>query len=183
MRTNDLDSRMEMDHVVLIRPGGIIDNAPEGIHAPEIHMDSEGDGSILAHHEAQYVADALSEGWTLESGWTGQYSYSGVCMHPSEFIGGRLAEHILCTPGLWVAFPVRMLLDMEPDGWALAFRPHVRESGAYRCPCCGDDYVGTTWICSECDAFGCEQSHDASGDVGYWECQRDDTQESVSVSE
>lgn len=182
MRTNNLNDVMQFDHVVSILPGGNVTDGPEGIYAPELHMDSTDNGDILPEHEAQYVADALSQGWTLESGWTGQYSYSGVCMHDSEYIGGWLAEHILCTPGLWVAAPVRMLLDVEGEGWVLAYRPMVRPSGAYRCPCCGDDFMGTAYICDECDASGCEQTIDSTGEVGFWECSRDDVTESGFVA-
>jgi hypothetical protein len=44
---------------------------------------------------------------------------------------------------------------------------------SYRCPCCGDDVMDTLPICSDCREAGCEESTDASGESGYWECQRE----------
>ena len=44
----------------------------------------------------------------------------------------------------------------------------------YRCPCCGDDVMDTGPVCSDCREAGCEQTKDACGELGYWECQRDD---------
>lgn len=44
---------------------------------------------------------------------------------------------------------------------------------ATRCPCCGDDVMDVKGIaCKECRTEGCEASYDASGERGYWGCQR-----------
>lgn len=51
----------------------------------------------------------------------------------------------------------------------------LAESGshAYRCPCCGDDVMARYPVCSDCAGAQCEAAVDASGEAGYWECQRD----------
>lgn len=44
---------------------------------------------------------------------------------------------------------------------------------SYRCPCCGDDVMDSRPICEDCREASCEATVDASGDLGYWECQQD----------
>lgn len=43
---------------------------------------------------------------------------------------------------------------------------------SFRCPCCGDDVMGIRPICSDCTDAGCEMTRDATGELGWWECQR-----------
>lgn len=197
MRHSDLKDRMDFDHVVSILPGGRIEDGPDGIHAPDLFCTDEED----------YVREAEREGWSLLSGYTGQYGYSGVLLHSSEFIGGGLAEHILTNPGLYVAMVAECdpeecgcgweeececqseeectcacTCETEPAGWAVAFRPMIRPSGAYRCPCCGDDFYGTAYVCDECDGSGCEQTFNGSGEVGFWECDRTDTDDIPEIT-
>jgi hypothetical protein len=118
-----LNDIMQPDHVVRVLEDGTIEELVRGVRAPELVSGCTGDGSILKEHEQAMVTDARHQGWHLLSGWTGQYSYCGVGMHPSEFIGGRLEEHIRETPGLWVVVVPSMLRDGEDyDGWVLAHR-------------------------------------------------------------
>lgn len=77
----------------------------------------------------------LYKGWTLLRGWTGQYGYNGVTMHPSEFIGGRLERHIRENAGYYVAVVVDgMYNDGRDDdddrniGWAIAYSDNTSES-------------------------------------------------------
>lgn len=51
------------------------------------------------------------------------------------------------------------------------------ESGVHRCPCCGDDTYTTSLLCTECLESGCASSRDASGDIGFWDCQQADYSE------
>lgn len=47
------------------------------------------------------------------------------------------------------------------------------QSGAYNCPCCGDVVYGImSRLCSGCKDESCERTQDATGEWGYWECQR-----------
>lgn len=129
-RKRALEDIMEIDHVIRVNPDGTITESVPGVYAPDLLMATADDdcGSILAGHEADYIAQAERQGWCLERGWTGQYGYSGLAMHPSEYIGGDLEEHILKTPGLWVAITIetdRSVGDDDPDepvGWAVAYR-------------------------------------------------------------
>jgi len=50
----------------------------------------------------------------------------------------------------------------------------MAETGVYRCPCCGDDVMGTFGRpCDDCQTAGCEMTRDGTGELGYWECQRE----------
>jgi hypothetical protein len=123
----ELNDRMDLDHVVRVLDGGRVVDAKDS-YAPELIMFTDEDGQALPDSDAQLEEQAKSAGWRLLSGWTGQYSYSGPVMHPSESVGGRLAEHILETPGEYVVTAVEALGeggddgDEEPAGWAIAFR-------------------------------------------------------------
>lgn len=120
-----LEKIMEMDHVIQVHENGDVTDDVAGVWAPEVY-DNTGED------DAEDIV-VSGDGWTLESGWTGQYSYHGPVMHDSEFVGGALAEHILSTPGYWVAVVVTGSCecgtgdDDECDGvtdvgWAVAFR-------------------------------------------------------------
>ncbi|MFI0265603.1 hypothetical protein [Streptomyces luteogriseus] len=139
----DLNAKMEIGHVVYIRKGGAVVDAIN-VHAPEINCDYTGpfdDAQISDADEEAMGESVKSQGWTLETGWTGQYLYSGAIMHPSEFIGGKLAEHIRETPGLWVALSVELHpedenAESESAGWVLAYREAVHYG--YSRTACGD---------------------------------------------
>lgn len=121
---DELNSLMTIGRVVHVHADGTVTGAP-GIHAPECYCAVLADGSVTDAAERDMMSEAQSEGWTIESGWTGQYGYRGALMHPSEFIGGCLADHILETPGYWVAL-VPSFSDDSDDAWVLAYR----ETGA-----------------------------------------------------
>ncbi len=87
MRTptrDTLNGIMEFDHVIRVHVDGSVTDAPEHF-APELN-----DGEV-------------SPGWRLLDGYSGQFRYSGPIMHPSEFIGGVMADDILASPGVYVA--------------------------------------------------------------------------------
>lgn len=52
------------------------------------------------------------------------------------------------------------------------------ESGVARCPCCGDDFmtsdIRANFTCEDCADAGCEATRDGVGELGYWNCQRED---------
>lgn len=126
----ELQNAMEFDRIVLVDTEGNISNTY--ISAGDV--DSYFDLSV-GEDGTDYFE--MSEGWTLLQGYTGQYGYNGPVMHPSEFIGGRLARDILETPGYYVALVVNAPCDYdgttecdietgcdcEPAGWAIAFKP------------------------------------------------------------
>ena len=117
---DSLNDRMEFDHVITVAADGTVADA-KGVYAPELLMGTDGDGSILAEHEADYVGRSELQGWRLLSGWTGQYGYRGIGMHTSEFVGGGLAEHIIANPGTYVVIDIQTDDDAPPDGWAIAY--------------------------------------------------------------
>lgn len=67
---------------------------------------------------------ARNGGWDLLSGYTGQQGYNGPVLHFSEYIGGKLAEDILSTPGTYGATFVDVFDDVTggyvPMGWVVA---------------------------------------------------------------
>lgn len=79
----------------------------EGQSQPYFEEDPDGDDH------------SLETGWELLTGFTGQYSYNGPAMHPSEYIGGGLARHILDTPGLYTVL-------YGQDSWYVAYRDEGR---------------------------------------------------------
>lgn len=104
-----LNSIMEFDHVIRVRDDGSVTDEP-GLYAPDVY--SEDDGSVTIG----------GTGWGLLNGYSGQESYSGPVMHPSEYIGGGMARDILAEPGVYVAVVVSDYSDGETDGWAVLRR-------------------------------------------------------------
>lgn len=99
-------------------------NCPFRVHA---------NGTVTPDHTflaPESVYDEKVEGpWELLTGYSGQDSYSGPIMHPSEYIGGGLERDILATPGVYVVLaayssPEEGEEEEEemPDGWAVARR-------------------------------------------------------------
>jgi hypothetical protein len=130
MRTlNDL---MQFDHVVRVHPDGTVTDDVPDVWAPDLLMDTDGDGSILDEHEKDYTEQAQRQGWRLLTGWTGQDRYNGCIMHASEYVGGGLETHIRENPGLYVCITVKCLPTSEDGetecaGWAIAYRAEETE--------------------------------------------------------
>lgn len=139
-----LSDVMEFEHVIMVNANGTItEDLPNerAYWAPEVTWQN-------GTHDVQ------GDGWELMNGYSGQQSYSGPVMHPSEFIGGRMADDILSTPGLYVAVvvsddeecqaycPEDCDGEHEPAGWAVARKdiPHAdypHEPGRlYDCAAC-----------------------------------------------
>ncbi len=121
--TNTLNDIMEIDHVVTVHEDGTVtDN--HGLYSPELYIELDEDGQITNEAEQDMIDEARSQGWELLAGWTGQYSYRGVLMHASEYVGGSLEKHIRETPGCWVAvIPANDDCDGDDiDSWVLCYR-------------------------------------------------------------
>lgn len=119
---SSLNSDMQPDHVVQINEDGAVeDGHVQGVYAPELHVGTDEDDQILPEHDKALMEDATRQGWTLLRGWSQQDGYGGPLMHPSEFVGGRLEDHIRENPGLYVAVVIDTEGD-QPAGWAIAYR-------------------------------------------------------------
>lgn len=148
----ELNDQMTLGHVVYVRRDGRVVDANRS-YAPEINCDYSGpfaEAQILDEHERAMIENAKGQGWTIQTGWSYQNSgrYNGPIMHPSEYIGGSLENHIRETPGLWVAESVELHPgeedpeyndgngESEAAGWVLAHREavHYGESRT----ACGD---------------------------------------------
>lgn len=130
MTERTLNDIMEIDHVIRVSADGVISEDTPGIYAPEVFIPTH-DGQILADDEQEMTNYLRGQGWEPVTGWSGQYSYAGPIMHPSEYVGGALETHIRETPGYWVAC-VATCDDDEIAGWLLLFReiPEVDSSAS-----------------------------------------------------
>lgn len=110
-----LNSVMEFDHVIQVHDDGTV-TEPTNVYGPDhIWQETDSEGSCIDD-----VVHGL-EGWSVMTGYTGQYGYNGPVMHTSEYIGGGMARDILSTPRLYVALVVN---DSDGDsfGWAVAYK-------------------------------------------------------------
>lgn len=118
----ELAEAMDFDHVITVYPNGTIGDSK--YYAPEVWQELDKDGQAIKEPEL------FSSNWTLLTGYTGQYGYNGAVMHQSEYIGGRLADHILKNPGHYVVLVVEGEgPDYDPEvgerdlvGWVVAYR-------------------------------------------------------------
>lgn len=114
-RVTALQDTAEIGHVFTVTDDGRVIDGPRGVYAPEVY-----------HSDTDDI-EVYGDGWEPLTGYTGQYGYRGAVMHPSEYLGGRLAEDILSTPGTYVV----TVVDTPPDdddsgpelvGWAVLRR-------------------------------------------------------------
>lgn len=107
----------DFDHAFTLTRTGDIDWAltePEGVWAPSAMVDGQ-DGGV----------EFDGSGWeTITDGMSGQYSYNGPIMHPSEYIGRRIGEELLRLaedgPVTFVAVVVESRGDdEEAAGWTV----------------------------------------------------------------
>lgn len=122
----DLDRIMYTDHVVQVtKDRQVLDTV--GLYAPEVFVNLDSEGQMTSAAEADMIRYVEYEGWELLTGYTRQYAYRGPINHPSEFIGGGMAEDILDKPGFYVVVEV---MGEGPDGqsepenigWVVAYK-------------------------------------------------------------
>ena len=125
-KANDVD----FDLPFTIHPDGRITSHPS-LYAPDVSLMGE-DSREAERAKAQtggwrsnaYVdVDVDDSAWTPLTGHSGQDRYRGAVMHPSEYIGGGLEDHLLAHPGTYVVVEVRdedgCFPEGDPIGWAL----------------------------------------------------------------
>lgn len=115
-----LNDLMSFGHVVFSDGKGNVYG--DHIHATEIvYQELDDDGQCIDDK-----IHCLPEGWETLSGFTGQYSYNGPVMHPSEYIGGGLERYIRENAGYYVALVVDGIGGPDDEdnniGWAVAFK-------------------------------------------------------------
>lgn len=113
---DELRAVMDFDRTVRVHADGTVtDDARE--FAPDVVYVEGSAGRVM------------TEGahWQLLTGYTSQHGYRGPIMHASEYIGGRLADDILSTPGVYVVVEVRepdtSYPEGDPIGWVVATIP------------------------------------------------------------
>lgn len=100
----------EFDHVITVHHDGTVTDGPPWLHAPTLHDE---------HLD--------SPSWSLLTGYSGQYRYSGPVMSNAEYVGGSMALDILDIPGHYVAVVATWSPEEGDDrtedlteGWAVA---------------------------------------------------------------
>lgn len=124
----NLEDIMDFDHVVWVdEKGDVHDDMPNSPWEPVLE---DGGMSFPVVSDGDSYSDVR---WELVDGYSGQSGYRGPIMHSSEYIGGDMADHILSTPGWYVALindgsctdecddPDGCETD-HAEGWAVAFR-------------------------------------------------------------
>lgn len=111
---------MDFEHVFTLHADGSI-TEPRDVWAPSVFHDPTGGVTVDG------------AGWDCMTGLTGQYSYHGAVMHPSEYIGRGIAGVMLddCQDGP-VTYALVCVYVWEEDredededdvcGWAIAYR-------------------------------------------------------------
>lgn len=128
MTEEGLDQLMEFGHTIHVHEDGTVtEDGPRANEMLLVCLDS--DGGAPDPDQAD-IDLSLGAGWSLLTGWTGQYGYRGPIMHASEYIGGGLARYILETPGYYCSVIVDGIpedagedVETESVGWAIAYRP------------------------------------------------------------
>lgn len=129
-----LNTLMELDRVIRVLPGRMVtepDYRKRVNWAPEVNVELDENGQEVPGGD-ETMRDAMrAEGWDLMYGYSGQVGgRSGVIMHASEFVGGRMADDILNCPGLYVVLEVTGLYPSQeaedndsddPVGWVVAY--------------------------------------------------------------
>jgi hypothetical protein len=125
-RGDTLDALMECDHVIRVDDSGRVHDDVSGVYAPEFTACVDDNGQFTADTERDMAKQIRKQGWEPEGGWSGQMGTKrdNYVMHDSEFIGGKLAEHILSTPGYWVWSVVQTDEDRDDNhvGWVVMHR-------------------------------------------------------------
>ena len=108
MTVQTLSDKMEFDHVIHVDWNGDVTDAPidASLWAPDVHFIED-----APRGEDDILIDSRDDGWTALKGFTGQYSYNGAILHPSEFIGGGLETYILQNHGYYVTAVVEDFND------------------------------------------------------------------------
>lgn len=129
MRTYAKVNDVEFDHVFEVTADGKVVDGPESLYAPDV-WNVEGQ----RHPNDITIEAARGDRWEALHGYTGQYSYNGAVMHPSEYIGGGIERDILAAPGVYVVVEVReedgQYPDGDPIGWVvLRYLGHAEDCG------------------------------------------------------
>ena len=110
----DLNEMMQFDYVIRVAENGnatVTNENPPEVYA-DAAWDEHGDAHMSSQDDRDMINHLKAQGWEVLTGWTGQYGYNGPVMHSSEYIGGKLADHIRENPGLYV----RMAVEIMPPG-------------------------------------------------------------------
>jgi hypothetical protein len=149
-----LNDVMSIDHVIRVWPDGSISEPSDKPWAPDVTDNGE----------------AVSDPWSLMTGYSQQWRYSGPCMHASEFIGGGMARDILEQPGWYVALVAEA--DQCSEAGCEECDPHnYTRNDESKCPvdcdlCGSDEPAGWVVAYIEADCEGHEPEPGSNGPMG-----------------
>lgn len=127
-----LRDMMESDAIVRVFDSGEFSAQHfGGLWAPEFSLEVDGDGSLIAGWDDELKRQAKAQDWSLMAGYSVAHLQGrSVLMDPAEFVGGRMADDILTTPGLYVVVDVQVDDGDQAGsaGWVVAYR-HERADG------------------------------------------------------
>ena len=107
-----LTRRIDMDGPFTVTTCHVVTDWHEGLHAPEACWSEDGGLEVLSDEW---------EAWS--TGMCNQWGYTGPIMHPSEYLGGGMAQTLLDEPGTYVITEVVDLDDPDaPVGWIMLKR-------------------------------------------------------------
>uniref|UniRef100_UPI003F496327 hypothetical protein n=1 Tax=Amycolatopsis sp. CA-096443 TaxID=3239919 RepID=UPI003F496327 len=120
-----LNDLMVFDRVIMVHANGNI-TQPEEFYEPDCMIAADENGQILAEHERDWINGVRDYGWEPLRGYSAQDGYGGPIMHPSEFVGGRLAKEIQSEPGAYVAALIEVIPKDKDDNPEPAGRAVLR---------------------------------------------------------
>ena len=106
-----LNRAIEFDCPFEVHDDGTVTSA-HGLYAPGVYYleDTNNNGDV----------EIEDDRWYPLYGYSSQYMYRGPIMHPSEYVGGRMAQEMLDNPGIYVVPAVTCFTDDDDDdiaGW------------------------------------------------------------------
>jgi hypothetical protein len=113
----NLDSMMQVDKVIHIDADEYVCENLRGVPAPEVYVECDTEGNVISSASVWAQSRAREQGWSLLTGWSEYYLLGArFLMHPTEYISGGLAEHILSNPGYYCT--VLVTDDSGEAGWS-----------------------------------------------------------------
>ena len=112
---DELNGAIELDSSFIVNDDGTLELS--GNFAPDVWGEQGHADPVVEDDFAPDVWGQQGQGWEFFSrGYTGQHGYNGPEMHQSEYLGGRLADDILATPGEYAVVGVNYDCDEDMCG-------------------------------------------------------------------
>ena len=106
-----LDQAIDFDCPFEVHEDGTVTKVTD-LYAPEVYYleDTNNNGDVEVDNDR----------WYPLYGYSSQHMYRGPIMHPSESVGGRMAQELLDNPGIYVVTTVMCFMDEDDDDYDIA---------------------------------------------------------------